>query len=75
VPASPWSTLKILNALIALETGVATGPDFAIPWDRQPRERPKWNQDQTLRSAVERSGAWYFQELARRVATMPVAVQ
>jgi beta-lactamase class D len=67
VPVSPWSTFKILNALIALETGVATGPDFAIPWDRQPRERPEWNQEQTLRTAVERSAFWYFQELARRI--------
>src|SRR5215472_1828652 len=30
---SPCSTFKIPHTAIALETGVASGPDFALPWD------------------------------------------
>ncbi len=52
----PASTFKIPNSLIALETGVASGADFALPWDSTavpPKTWwPKsWRQDQTLRSA------------------------
>lgn len=65
--AAPCSTFKIPNSLIALETGVATGPDFLIPWDRQTRKIEEWNQDQTLRSAFKVSCVWYYQEIARRI--------
>ncbi|MDZ4789606.1 MAG: penicillin-binding transpeptidase domain-containing protein [Hyphomicrobiales bacterium] len=69
---SPFSTFKILNTVIALENGVASGPDFALPYDAKrnpkydwwPRE---WAQDQTLASAFKRSAVWYYQELARRI--------
>lgn len=69
---TPASTFKIPNAAIALETGVADGPGFALPWDpaRDPR-RPGWPAawagPQTLRSAFRESCVWYFQELARRI--------
>ena len=33
VRMTPCSTFKVCNALIALETGVASGPDFSLPWD------------------------------------------
>lgn len=68
----PASTFKIPNAAIALETGVADGPDFALPWDpvRDPRRTDwpaAWAGPQTLRSAFRESCVWYFQELARRI--------
>ncbi|MDX3905131.1 MAG: class D beta-lactamase [Pigmentiphaga sp.] len=68
----PASTYKIPNSLIALETGVASGPDFALRWDsrRAPRQDwwPRaWTQDHTLATALPNSVVWYYQELARRI--------
>jgi beta-lactamase class D len=66
----PASTFKIANSVVALETGVASGPDFAIRWDsvRDPRRpgRDAWYRDQTMRSAFAVSAVWYYQEIARR---------
>lgn len=68
----PASTFKIANALIALETGFADGPESEIQWDRRlaPRQKwwpAEWAKDHTLKSAFSASVVWYFQELARRV--------
>lgn len=64
---SPCSTFKVLNSLIALETGVASGADFTLPWDGTRRSIETWNQDQTLRSAFSTSCVWYYQALATRI--------
>lgn len=64
---SPQFTFNIPNALIALDAGVADGPDFALKWDGTVSSWPGWNQDQTLASAIRFSVVWYFQELARRI--------
>jgi beta-lactamase class D len=68
---SPASTFKIPNTLVALETGVANGPDFFLAWDRaavppQSWWPSVWSQDHTLRSALKHSVVWYYRELARR---------
>ncbi len=68
----PASTFKIPNTLIALDTGVADGPDNRLPWDSTAVPRgdwwPRsWARDQTLRSALPNSVVWYYQELARRI--------
>lgn len=71
-PFLPASTFKIPSSLIALETGVADGPEFALPFD--PKANPpaswwprSWRQDQVLRTAFQNSVYWYYQELARRI--------
>ena len=64
---TPCSTFKIANTLIALQTGVATGPEFSLKWDGVVRPIAPWNQDQTLRSALADSVLWFYQELARRI--------
>ncbi len=64
---TPASTFKILNALIALETGVVTGPSDTIRWDGVDRGSDAWNRDHDLSSAFRASAVWYFQELARRI--------
>jgi beta-lactamase class D len=64
---SPASTFKILNSLIALETGVIMDENEVIPWDSVKRSYDKWNMDQTLRSAIKYSAVWAYQELARRI--------
>jgi beta-lactamase class D len=63
----PASTFKILNALIALETGVIDSPDTVMQWDGTRYQIESWNRDQTMRSAIRDSVVWYFQEVARRV--------
>ena len=63
----PASTYKIPHALIALETGVATGPDHEREWDGEERAIDAWNRDHTLASAIEFSAVWYFQEVAREI--------
>ncbi|SHI27405.1 penicillin-binding transpeptidase domain-containing protein [Pollutimonas bauzanensis] len=68
----PASTYKIPNSLIALETGVASGPGFALPWDsrRNPRQDwwpQAWARDQTLATALPNSVVWFYRELARRI--------
>lgn len=69
---APWSTFKIPNLLIALETGVA--PSLEAWRDWEPARRPAaehwpdvWKEGQTLGTAFGRSSVWYFQDLALEV--------
>jgi bla regulator protein BlaR1 len=66
---SPCSTFKIANSLIALQTGVASGPDFSLKWDGVIRPIASWNQDQNMRSAFSNSVVWFYQEMARRIGS------
>jgi beta-lactamase class D len=68
----PASTFKIPNTLIALETGVASGPGFALSWNSKvaPREAwwpESWARDHTLETALPASVVWFYQEIARRI--------
>lgn len=63
----PASTFKILNSLIALETGVIADEHTVIPWDGVSRRIAAWNRDQTMASAFKASAVWFYQELARRI--------
>ncbi|MFN7949878.1 MAG: penicillin-binding transpeptidase domain-containing protein [Blastocatellia bacterium] len=73
---SPFSTFKIPNSLIGLDTKVITDAEYRMRWE--PRKYPEstewaeppfvhWKQDQTLRSAIRYSVVWYYRELAKRV--------
>lgn len=63
----PASTFKILNSLISLETGVIADENTVIKWDGQKHQVAAWNKDHTMRSAIQVSAVWFYQELARRV--------
>ena len=64
----PASTFKILNSLIALETGVVTDVDsHVLKWDGVTRQRPEWNKDHTLRTAITVSVLPVYQQIARDV--------
>ena len=76
---SPCSTFKIPNTLIALDTGVADGPDFEIPWDEKayPKEPwwdaklakmgIHWDKNHTLKNAFAQSVVWYYKEIAKKI--------
>jgi len=64
---SPYSTFKILNSLIGLETGVITDENFGIKWDGKKRWFEVWNLDHNLKSAFANSVVWFYQEVARRI--------
>lgn len=66
-PRLPASTFKILNSLIILETGVAADVDTVFPWDGVDRGLEAWNRDHSLRSGIEVSAVWLYQQLAREV--------
>jgi len=63
----PASTFKILNSLIALETGVVTDGSTVIKWDGVVRDRTELNRDRDLQTAFRLSAVPHFQELARRI--------
>lgn len=63
----PASTFKILNSLIALETGVISDEIAILTWDGIQRKLPEWNRDLNMREAFKLSAYWFYQVLARRV--------
>lgn len=66
-PFLPGSTFKILNSLIALETGVIENDIAVLTWDGIERIVPAWNRDLNMRTAFNLSAVWFYQVLARRV--------
>jgi len=66
-PFLPASTFKILNSLIALETGVISDEVAVLTWDGFQRKLPEWNRDLNMREAIKLSAYWFYQVLARRV--------
>ncbi len=63
----PASTFKIVNAMLALETGVAPDENLIIPWDSVNRQFQAWNKDHSLKTAFQASSVPYYQEIARRI--------
>jgi beta-lactamase class D len=63
----PASTFKIVNALVALQTGVITTDSTIIKWDGVQRNVSNWNQDLSLAQAFRYSSVPHFQEIARRI--------
>lgn len=66
-PFLPASTFKILNSLIALETGAIANELSILTWDGVKRSLPDWNRDLNMQTAFEVSAVWFYQVLARRV--------
>lgn len=66
-PMIPASTFKILNTMVILETGVRGDVDQVVAWDGTDHGIAAWNRDHSLRTGIEVSAVWAFQELARRV--------
>ncbi|HEY7886434.1 MAG TPA: penicillin-binding transpeptidase domain-containing protein, partial [Cellvibrionaceae bacterium] len=71
---TPFSTFKIPNLMIALQTGVATSADHHRVWDANRRPAANywpetWKKDMTLAEAFRRSAVWYFQDMALKVGS------
>jgi len=69
---TPWSTFKIPNSVIALETGAVLDVDEVIKWDEKkyPKEDwwpATWEGDQTLRSGIQYSTVPLYRTVAVRV--------
>lgn len=63
----PASTFKIVNAAVALETGVAATADDRYEWDGVERGNAAWNRDHTLKSAMSVSAVPVYQRIARSI--------
>lgn len=64
----PASTFKILNSLIALETGVVPDVDAQVlKWDGETRAVAAWNKDHSLRTAIAVSAFPAYQQVARDI--------
>ena len=68
----PASTFKIINSLIALETGVIHDETDVINWVGKVDTvlygyRPEIYHDMSIREAFEQSAGWVYIELARKI--------
>ncbi|MBN1757354.1 MAG: class D beta-lactamase [Chitinispirillaceae bacterium] len=69
---TPFSTFKIPNSLIALETGILKDTDTEFFWDttKYPPEEwwpQQWNGTHTMRTAITYSVVPFYREIATRV--------
>lgn len=62
---SPASTFKIAHTLAALEEGVLENADSPMKWDGKEYTVEEWNEDHTLKSAMNVSCVPCFQSVAR----------
>ena len=72
IPNVPASTFKIINLLIALETGVISDEQDTVKWIGEINEdlymhRPSTYKDMTVKEAFEVSAGWVFMELAKKI--------
>ena len=70
--ALPASSFKIINLLIALETGVIDSENVVIAWPGHTDTtlygyRPDIYRDMTVAEAFEKSAGWAFVELAKKI--------
>lgn len=65
---APNSTFKIPHALFGLDNGVLQDENTLFQWDGTVYPTiPAWNQDQTLKMAIQNSTIWYFQKVADQI--------
>jgi beta-lactamase class D len=75
----PYSTFKIPNSMIALETGVVEDESFVIAWNQQAYPKQSWwpavwtSREHDLASAFEHSFVPYFRQAAARIGAERMA--
>ena len=60
---SPYSTFKIISALLGLQKGVIVDESSTMGYDGTDYGNAEWNGDLTLEEAFEKSCIWYFREV------------
>jgi len=60
---SPYSTFKIVSALIGLDAGVLTDENSVMNYDGTKYPMAAWNDDVTLQEAFGSSCIWYFKQV------------
>jgi beta-lactamase class D len=63
----PASTFKVVNSLIALETGAVRDENEILPYGGKKEPIKEWERDMGLRDAIRISNVPIYQEVARRV--------
>jgi len=63
----PASTFKILNSLIAFETGIIPDTNETYKWDGKKRGWKEWDKDHNIASAMRVSALWFYQRIARKL--------
>ena len=63
----PASTFKIPHALFALDAGLVRDEFQVFRWDGVRWDIASWNRDQDLRSSMQNSVVWVYQEFARAI--------
>jgi beta-lactamase class D len=71
----PASTFKIVNSLIALETGAVRDENEVIPYGGKPQPFPHWEKDMAMREAIRASSVPVYQEIARRIGAPRMRAQ
>jgi len=66
---SPCSTFKIFNCLVGLDTSVLKNEKSTKKWNGFTYPIPRWNKDQSLKSAIKNSVVWYFKEVAKDIGS------
>lgn len=69
----PASTFKIINSLIALETGAVKDEHVVLKWDGIERFVPAWNADTDMEKAFQNSTVWFYVEMAKRIGLQSYA--
>lgn len=60
---SPYSTFKIVSALLGLQNGVIVDEASTMGYDGTDYGNAEWNEDLTLEEAFQKSCIWYFREV------------
>ena len=63
----PCSTFKIVLAHLALEANLVKNTEVMWKFSGKKSGRVEWDRDLCLRTALETSAEWYFQEVARQL--------
>lgn len=63
----PASTFKVINSLIALESGAVKDEKEVFKWDGVKRDIEAWNADTDMENAFKNSTVWFYEEIAKRV--------
>jgi beta-lactamase class D/D-alanyl-D-alanine dipeptidase len=64
----PASTSKIIHSLIFLDSGAVKDENEVIKWDGVKRRIDAWNQDHSLKTALQVSAYWFYVEASKRIS-------